>query len=58
MQVGADGQPTVAQEAKAEVYRELGYRVAGMGRSDLAAARPMVKAQGHVVQLIGPDGKT
>lgn len=46
----ADAQPTVAQEAKAEVYKELGYRLAGMVGVNLAVARPMVKAQGHIVQ--------
>jgi len=25
---------------------------------NLTVARPMVKAQGHIVQLIGPDGQT
>jgi hypothetical protein len=25
---------------------------------DLTVTRPMVKAKGHIVQLIGPDGKT
>ena len=49
---------TPAQEAKAEVYRELGYRTAGMVGVNLTVARPMVKAQGHIVQLIGPDGQT
>jgi hypothetical protein len=49
---------TPAQEAKAEVYKELGYRPAGMVGETLAVARPMIKAQGHIVQLIGPDGKT
>jgi hypothetical protein len=53
-----DAQSTPAQEAKAEVYKELGYRTAGMVGQDLMAARPMVKAQGHIVQVIGPDGKT
>jgi hypothetical protein len=47
---------TPAQEAKAEVYRELGYRMAGMVGVNLTVARPMVKAQGRIVQLIGPDG--
>lgn len=42
---------TPAQQAKAEVYRELGYRVAGMVGVNLAVARPMVKAQEHIVQL-------
>jgi len=27
-------------------------------RKHLTVARPMVKAQGHIVQLIGPDGQT
>jgi hypothetical protein len=48
---------TPAQEAKAEVYKELGYQVAGMVGVNLTVARPMVKAQGHMVQVIGPDGK-
>ncbi|MGH8626199.1 MAG: hypothetical protein ACREYC_13345 [Gammaproteobacteria bacterium] len=50
----ADAQPTAAQHAKAEVYKELGYRQAGMVGENLAVARPMVKAQGHIVQIIGP----
>jgi hypothetical protein len=25
---------------------------------NLTVARPMVKAEGHIVQVIGPDGKT
>jgi hypothetical protein len=49
---------TPAQEAKAKVYKELGYRTAGMVGVNLTVARPMVKAQGHIVQLIGPDGQT
>ena len=53
----ADAQPTVAQHAKAEVYRELRYRIAGMVGVNLTVARPMVKAKGHIVQVIGPDGK-
>jgi hypothetical protein len=47
-----------AQEAKAEVHRELGYRTAGMVGENLTVARPMVKAQEHIVQLIVPDGPT
>ena len=47
-----------AQEAKGKVYKELGYRTAGMVGVNLTVARPMVKAQGHIVQLIGPDGQT
>jgi hypothetical protein len=58
VQVVADRQPTLAQEAKAELYKELGYRLAGMVRVNLTVARPMVKAKGHIVQIIGPDGKT
>jgi hypothetical protein len=49
---------TPAQEARAEVYRELGYRIAGMVGQDLMVACPMVKAKGHIVQLIAPDGRT
>jgi hypothetical protein len=49
---------TPAQEAKAEVYKELGYRTAGMVGVNLAVAYPMGKAQGHIVQLIGPGGNT
>lgn len=40
---------------KAKVHKELGYRTAGMVGVNLTVARPMVKAQGHIVQLIGPD---
>lgn len=47
-----------AQEAKAKVCKELGYRTAGIVGVNLTVARPMVKAQGHIVQLIGPDGQT
>ena len=49
---------TPAQAAKAKVYKDLGYRTAGMVGVNLTVARPMVKAQGHIVQLIGPDGQT
>ena len=31
---------------------------AGIVGVNLTVARPMVKAQGHIVQLIGPDGQT
>ena len=48
---------TPAQEAKAEVYKELGYRLAGMVGEHLTVARPMVKAQGHMVEVIGPTGR-
>jgi hypothetical protein len=44
---------TPAQEAKAEVYKEVGYRVAGMVGVNLTVARPMVKAQGHMVHVMG-----
>jgi hypothetical protein len=53
----ADAQPTAAQEAKAEVYKELGYRQAGMVGVNLAVARPMVKAQGLSSSSSG-HGKT
>ncbi|MGQ0594755.1 MAG: hypothetical protein ACT4QB_19605 [Gammaproteobacteria bacterium] len=46
---------TPAQKAKAEVYKEC---VAGMVGVNLTVACPMVKAQGHIVHVIGPDGKT
>jgi hypothetical protein len=49
---------TPAQEAKAEVYKELGYCLVGMVGVNLSAARPMVKPKGHIVQVIGPDGDT
>jgi hypothetical protein len=35
-----DAQPTVAQHAKAEVYKELGYGLTGMIGVNLAVARP------------------
>ena len=47
---------TPAQQTKAKVYKELGYRTADIVGVNLTVARPMVKAQGHIVQLIGPDG--
>jgi hypothetical protein len=53
---GGDRRPRA--EARAKVYKELGYRTAGMVDVNLTVARPMVKAQGHIVQLIGPDGQT
>jgi hypothetical protein len=53
-----EGAVIPAQEAKAEVYKELGYRLIGMVGQDLTVARPMVKAKGHIVQVIGPGGNT
>lgn len=48
---------TVAQEAKAEVYKELDYRLVGMVGEHLTVARLMVKANGHIVQVIGVTGR-
>jgi hypothetical protein len=44
---------TPAQEAKAEVYKELGYQVAGMVGVNLTVARPMVKARGTWSRSLG-----
>ncbi|MDQ3773982.1 MAG: hypothetical protein M3461_06250 [Pseudomonadota bacterium] len=44
--VPGEGAVTSAQEAKAELYKELGYRLIGMVGQDLTVARPMVKAKG------------
>lgn len=49
---------TAAQEAKAEVYKELRYRLVGMVGQDLTVARLLVKAKGHIVQVIEPGGNT
>jgi hypothetical protein len=49
---------TPAQEAKAEVYKELGYRLVGNGWSRPDGHPPHGQGQGAHVQLIGPDGKT
>lgn len=49
---------TPAQKAKAEAYRELGYRLIGMVGRDLTVARTMVKAKGTLSRSSGPDGKT
>jgi hypothetical protein len=48
-----------AQEAKAEVYKELGYRTAGMvGVNLLLVATPTKGRKRHIVQVIAPDGTT
>jgi hypothetical protein len=49
---------TPAQEAKAKVYKELGYRTAGMVGVNLLVVCPTESRSGHIVQLIGPGGNT
>ncbi|MGH8591827.1 MAG: hypothetical protein ACREXX_21685 [Gammaproteobacteria bacterium] len=45
--------------AKAKVYKELGYRQAGMVGENLAVVRPFKgQRKGQTVQLIGPAGIT
>jgi len=47
------------QEAKAQVYRGLRYRPAGMVGVNLAVAWPLTNGRkGFCVQLIEPGGKT
>jgi hypothetical protein len=48
---------TPAQEEKAAVYKELGYRPAGMVGKHLTA-RPMKTRKRFTVQAIAADGKT
>ena len=44
---------TLPRRPRPRVYKELGYRQAGMLSVNLAVARPMVKAKGHIVQRWG-----
>jgi hypothetical protein len=55
--VPGQGTMTPAQEEKAAVYKELGYRPAGMVGKHLTA-RPMKTRKRFTVQAIAADGKT
>ena len=49
---------TVAQEAKARLYRELGYRLAGMVGVNLTVVRPLKSGcKGFCVQVISRTGR-
>lgn len=50
---------TPSQEAKAGVYKALGYRVAGEVGEFLTVAKPLPSGKnGYIVQVIAPNGKT
>lgn len=51
--------PTPAQETRAKVYTELGYRPAGMVGEMLTVARRLPSGKkGFIVQIIAPSGNT
>lgn len=50
---------TPAQEVKAGVYKELGYRVAGEVGEFLTVVKPLPSGKkGYIVQIIAPNGMT